>query len=270
MTVPTHARFASVALSVVLSLTLLLQSSGVAAQDEPAPAPTTTPNRAPTYQSTAPAGALRLPGNPPPVGDVILEDSLTGPGVIPGTLSCPSGRNVSEFVGEGYIAKVTGPCTGDSRMAVMPIPPIPNLVVPDGEIHLEMKVVSGHERALPFMVFRGKTDPETSYELNLVPSAGFALLGKGAAGVQQLVPLATRADLRGRMSRDNWNEYAIRLDGPNIWVLLNGEPILSGSDAAFDSGWIAFGVQRLGNRDDDAESAVVFRNLRISRLAEPQ
>jgi hypothetical protein len=85
-----------------------------------------------------------------------------------------------------------------------------------------------------------------------------------------ITALALREDLSGHLARDDWNEYAVRLDGPNIWVLLNGTPILSASDTVVDRGWVAFGVKRLGSADDNAESAVVFRDLRVSRLATGQ
>jgi hypothetical protein len=261
-------RYAASLTAILLSLTLLLPSLGAAAQEEPAPAPTPTPDRAPSYERGVPAGALRLPGEPPAVGDLIAEDSLTFPGAIPGSFNCPSGRSIGEFVGEGYILKVTGPCSESVRGAWVALPPIPDLVVPDGEIRFEAKVVSGHDRALVFMLFRGASDPPRGYDLSINPSRGAAILMKEQAG-SAMVPLAIRTDLARQISRDDWNEYAIRLDGPNIWVLLNGEPILSASDGMSDRGWVTFGVERLGNPDDSAETAAVFRNLRISRLAPP-
>ncbi|MFN8632658.1 MAG: family 16 glycoside hydrolase [Chloroflexota bacterium] len=260
------ARISTVAVAMLLSLTLFAQSTGVAAQDAPAPAPSPTPDRGPTFQHDAPAGSLRLAGPPPPVGDVIVEDSLTAPGAIPGRLDSVTGRNVGEFVGEGYIMKVTGRFREDSQTAgIGGI--IPELVVPDGEIRIEMKVVSGHDRALAYISFREQTDPPAFYEVNLAPSVGLAFLGRSVPNDLKMLPLATRSDLRGRMSRDDWNQFAVRLDGPNIWILLNGEPILSVADSARDSGRVGIGVMRAGDLNDNAESAVVFRNLRVSRLA---
>jgi hypothetical protein len=262
-------RFRSGALSFLLALVLVIPATGITAQEETAPAPTPTPDRAPSYQRGAPAGALRLTGDPPAVGDLIVEDSLNFPGAIPGSRSCPTGRNLGEFVGEGYILKVTGRCSeGSDFTAIAAF--IPDLAVPDGEIRIEIKVVSGHDRALPFLVFRQRTDPPAYYQLNLAPDPGVAFLGKGMPDEAKLVPLAQRLDLRGRMSRDDWNEYAIRLVGQNIWILLNGEPILSAADGSIDRGSVAFGLNRLGDKNDDAETAAVFRNLRISRLATGQ
>jgi hypothetical protein len=262
-----HRRASAFALTLFLSLALLNPVSGLAAQDEPQPPPTAPPDRAPSYQPSQPAGALRVPGEPPAVGDLIVEDPLTFPGAIPGSVSCTSGRNTGDFVGEGYIVKVTGKCIDSSKNAALSMPPIPDLVVPDGEISLEAKAVSGQDRAIIFLAFRGRSDPGGGYEFQLSPSRGTALLLKGQENVP-VIPLAERRDLAGRVSRDDWNQVAIRLDGQNIWILLNGQPILSAADSAYDRGWIGFGVARMGNVDDNVESAVVFRNLRISRLAD--
>ncbi len=261
-------RFRSGAIAVLLALVLVIPATGITAQEETAPAPTPPPDRAPSYQRGAPAGALRLPGNPPAVGDLIVEDSLNFPGAIPGSITSPSGRNIGEFVGEGYILKVTGRPRDDSAGAAFAVL-IPDLVVPDGEIRLDAKVVSGHERAMPFFLLRLSADPPSGYEMNLVPNEGFAMVGKSVPNESKLFPLAMRSDLRGRMSRDDWNEFAVRLDGPNIWILLNGEPILSASDSSSDRGRVGFGLARMGDVNDNVESAAVFRNLRISRLAPP-
>jgi hypothetical protein len=239
---------------------------GALAEADVSPAPSPTPDRSPTYQRGAPAGALRLPGEPPAVGDVIVEDPLTFPGAIPGSISCPTGLNLGEFVGEGYIMKVTGRCRPDSSMAMAMVPPIPDLVVPDGELRLEVKTVSGHDRAGLSILFRGRLDPFSLYHLDVHTGQGGAALSK-EQGDAPPVYLAMREDLAGRLSRDDWNEYAIRLDGPKIWVLLNAEPILSASDSALDRGFVSFGVHRLGSLDDKAEVALVFGNLRVSRLA---
>jgi hypothetical protein len=262
-------RFRSGALASLLALVLVIPATGITAQEETAPAPTPTPDRAPSYQRGAPAGALRLTGDPPAVGDLIVEDSLNFPGVIPGPRRCPSGRNGGDFVGEGYILKVTGVCVEGAEIASIAAL-IPDLIVPDGEIQIEAKVVSGHDRAIPFVVFRRRTDPSSGYEVNLVTNRGSAFLGKAIPNESKLGPLATRIDLHERLSRDDWNQIAVRLVGPNMWILLNGEPILSASDASSDRGEVAFGLMRNGDKNDDAETAAVFRNLRISRLATGQ
>jgi Domain of Unknown Function (DUF1080) len=258
-------RFRSGVLVLVLTLVLAVPTTGITAQEETGPDPTPTPDRAPSYQRGAPAGALRLPGEPPAVGDLIIEDSLTFPGAMAGTVSCATGKNLGEFVDEGFIVKVSGPCREGAQAVAMMVPPLPGLVVPDGEIRIEAKSVSGHDQAGLSLAFRGNSDPLGSYELDVHPTQGGAALLRGQADAPT-IQLALRGDLAGRLSRDDWNEYAIRLDGPNIWILLNGQLILSASDATNDRGWVSFGVHRLGSFDDNAETAMVFRNLRISRL----
>src|SRR5687767_1026996 len=102
---PRVLRFSSCALTLLLSLLLVVPATGLAAQDEPQPGQVPMPDRAPSYERGAPAGALRLPGDPPAVGDMIVEDPLNFPGAIPGSFHCPTGRNIGEFVGDGYIVK---------------------------------------------------------------------------------------------------------------------------------------------------------------------
>ncbi|MGE3272849.1 MAG: hypothetical protein AB7P40_29195 [Chloroflexota bacterium] len=255
-------------ITIVLLVMLLLHPGyGFAAQDQPEAAPSPTPDRAPSYQRGEPAGALRLSGDPPAAGKVIVEDALASPGVIPGKVSCPSGKNIGEFVGEGYIVKISGRCVPEASAAAMTLPGFPDLEIPDGEIRVEAKVVSGHDRADIWISFREQRNPSQGYLLAAVPALGFAGLVKYDQNASAEVPLAMRDDLAGRYSRDDWNELAVRLAGPNIWVLLNGQPVLSASDSTRDRGGLSFGVKRLGGADDNAESAVVFRNLRVSQLA---
>lgn len=264
-------RTISLVAALVLALSLFAPVTITAAQDQPAPpaepAPAPTPNRAPSYERGQPTGALRIPGPPPGVGAVVVEDGLTGPGVIPGRISCPSGKNLGEFVGEGFIIKVTGQCYGESRVASVNLPRLPDLDVPDGEMRFEAKIVSGHDRAGIYMLVRILLEPTRVYEFNVAPASGLAMLVK-SEGDNPTVPLALRTDMAGKIALQDWNEYAIRMHGPDLWVIVNEQPVLSASDPAFERGGISFGVFRTGNLDDDAESAAVFRNLRVSRLAE--
>lgn len=142
---------------------------------------------------------------------------------------------------------------------------MPQLSLPDGEVRVEAKVVSGHDRAVLVMVFRAQADRPGGYVLFLHPSGAAAAALTREIGSTQTT-LAMRTDLAGRVSRNGWNTIAVRLDGPNIWVLVNDEPILSAPDTELDDGRVGFGLLRLGTPDDNAESAAVFRNLRVSRL----
>jgi hypothetical protein len=255
-----------------------LQQDGVRALLEAAPGPA-SPASPPTYQprpavmpppvsGSTPSGPLRVPGDPPVVGEVIVKDPLRTPRVLPGSDACPSGRNLGAFVDEGYLLKIAGRCQDDSMYTGIDVT-IPDLVVHNGEIRLDAKVVSGHDRAFVSVLFAQSIDPPTGYMVQMVPARGLASLSKAEAYVRRhrYSTVERRADLRELMSPNDWNDIAVRRDGPNFWILVNGELILSASDPSFDGGGVAFALYRGGNTDDDAETAVILRNLRISRLA---
>lgn len=255
-----------IALALVVAL-LATPWTSLAVEDETAPEPAATPDRSPSYSPDAPAGALRLPGGPPPVGDALLEDGLTAPGPIPGGVSCPGTRNVAEFVGEGYIIKIGGKCRPENSQAAMVLPAIPGLNVPDGEIRFEAKVATGGDRTTIWAMFRDQAGTPQHYLLAAIPEAGrIGVLKEGFD--QPSVSLVTRNDLARKLAGGGWHEYAIRLQGPNFWVLVDGDLVLSVSDDALDRGGLRFGVRRLGNADDDVEAGAVLRNLRVSRLSE--
>jgi hypothetical protein len=110
-------------------------------------------------------------------------------------------------------------------------------------------------------------EPAQNLYMDVPEGRGWANVFKFKQGLEQAVTLASRSDLVTEINQDDWNEYAIRLHGPNIWVLLNGKLILSAADGELTDGGLSFGVRRLGNVEDDVEAAVVLRNLRVSRLA---
>jgi hypothetical protein len=205
--------------------------------------------------------AAAAPDPIPDVGQVVLEDPLTAPGSLsPGR--CPTGRNVGQFVGEGFILKVTGKCSENDAVAIAAPPPIEGLNFSDGEVRLDVKAVSGHDRVAFVLGVRGQTQAAGSYQAIIMPGRGAAALTTGSSDV------AGRTGLGGRLAPDGWNSLAVRAQGPNLWVLLNDEPILSATDATYQSGSVFIGVRRLGDANDSSESAVVVRNLRVSSLAE--
>ena len=73
-----------------------------------------------------------MPGPPPDVGEVVLEDPLTAPGAVQ-AWRCPTGRNLGEFVGEGYLIKVTGKCSEAETQAVIFASYVNGLLLRDGE-----------------------------------------------------------------------------------------------------------------------------------------
>ena len=248
------ARLGSLAVGFVLVLGLLTPPT-VAQETEPESAP----DRSPTY-----SGHQAVP-EPPRVGDVILHDDLVGPGVLTAG-RCETGRNVGEFVGEGYIMKVTGKCRDDAPIAAVLPPPIRDLSFPDGEVRIETKAVSGQDRASFILWVRGQAEAPGAYEIVMLPARGIVALLRFGGGPP--VALAERGDLASFLARDDWNSLAVRARGPDLWVLVNDQPVLAARDETYDHGTVSVGLRRTDNPDDNAETAVVVRNLRISRLAD--
>lgn len=204
-------------------------------------------------------------GSLPEVGDVLLDDPLTAPGALRAG-GCPSRRNVGQFVGEGFRLSVTGRCEESSRTASVSPGNIRGLDVGDGEVWVEVRAVAGQDRVSFFLGMRAQGDPFGSYEAVLQPASGrAALLRVDSEGVIILAQRTT--DLDPLRAAGDWNSLAIRARGANLWVLLNDEPILSAVDSTHAAGSAYMGLSRIGSPDDDAESAVISRNLRVSALA---
>jgi hypothetical protein len=211
----------------------------------------------------------------PEVGAVVLEDPLTQPGLIT-PFTCPTQRAGVDFVGEGLRLKLTGRCAETIPTAVVGAP-IRGLDLPDGEVRLDVKAVSGLDR-VRFLI-QGRNQPREGgppegFVAAIEPGLGRAFIGKNSGGQSTITMEAT--DLAGRLSPDGWNTLAFRLRGPDMWLLLNDEPILSATDTAFERGGVLLLLGRLGggpirledDPNDLTEVAVVARNLRISGLAE--
>jgi hypothetical protein len=210
----------------------------------------------------------------PEAGAGVLEDPLTQPGLIT-PFTCPTQRAGVDFVGEGLRLKLTGRCNqADVFTAVGPI--IRGLDLPDGEVRLDVKAVSGLDR-VRFLI-QVRLQPREGgipdgYAAAIEPGLGRALIGKVIS--RQITYMAEGTDLAGRLSPDDWNTIAFRLRGPDMWLLLNEQPILSAADVALDRGEVLLLIGRLGggplrledDPNDMTEVAVVVRNLRISGLA---
>lgn len=117
---------------------LVLLPSRVLANDGDAEAP-------PTHGTTSSPAETLSAFHAPAVGDVIFDDPLNEPGRLK-PQSCPTGRVIGEFVGEGYIYKVRGVCRDGQPQAGL-APTIPELAFTDGEIRLEARFVTGAARA---------------------------------------------------------------------------------------------------------------------------
>jgi 3-keto-disaccharide hydrolase len=234
----------------------LMPPSRLAGAQEPTPA--ATPGRAPTFEEP------RRAGPPPEVGPPILEDALAAPGVI-WPASCPTGRGGRSFVGEGLVTRISGRCT-DASTSASGGDPIARLSFPDGEVRIEVRAVSGLDRASFGLFVRAQPNVNDGYYLATIePARGHSQLYRWSNGAGAV--LAERGDLAGVVSPDGWNSVAVRAQGPNLWLLINDQVALSAVDQSLDRGTVWLSVARLGNLDDNVESAVVMRNLRISLLA---
>lgn len=210
-----------------------------------------------------PSGPTGPPASPPPdVGAAVVEDPLTGPGLL-WEGACPTQKNVGHFVGEGFIFKVTGKCT-DTNTQHNIFRNLAGLTMADGELHFELRAVSGAERVQFRLWFRDQGNNAPSYVAYLEPGSGSVRLVRWSP--TESVVLAERSDLGDRLAPDRWTSVAIRAQGSTLWVLLNDQPLLSAVDTTLDSGKVFLDLARLGP-DDTAESAVVVRNLRVSNLA---
>jgi hypothetical protein len=199
---------------------------------------------------------------PPSLGGTQLQSSLTGPEIFaPGT--CPTGAAGGENVDEGFKLSVRGRCVPEASAANLPVS-ARQISVWDGDVALEFKVVSGVERAGVNVYARIQGGTYMAAYLSL--ATGQAELFRREDGVNTIV--ASTQDLGGLDATD-WNRLALRLNGGQIWLLLNDTPLLHAADVLNQAGGIGIAVVREGNVDDQDEVAVVFRDLTLTSLEGP-
>lgn len=252
-----------------LQVTALASEPPPAGAPRPASSAPSPANGAPQAGSSAPASALPAasapPSGPPPgVGEVVYQDPLTAPGIIP-LGSCPTGKGRGEVVGEGFLMAVQGKCTAQARTAAVG-PTLAGLTVSDGEIGFEFKVTHGVDRATITLVSRVKDGAPSGYAMSVAPASGFGLIARIGQDASSTALLARRADLGGLLHRDDWNTLAMRLVGSSLWLLINDQPALMAEDGTFDTGAVGLGIGKSGNADDEEEVAVVFRNFSVSKI----
>ena len=196
-----------------------------------------------------------------------MEDPLTAPGVLQAA-QCPTGRSGGEFVEEGFRIYVTGRCDERHGRAGALIAPFRNLNFGDGEPRLEFRFTSGSERATLHLIVRGE-------ETTLGGSGYAATLDPAAAQVDLEVSQSSqlrdaRSSTAGQLliSADGWNSLVVRARGPDVSLLVNDRPFEFGrvSPSYPKSGYVQVFLIRMGDPDDPEETAVVLRNLRVSRL----
>jgi hypothetical protein len=224
--------------------------------------------QAPATPATAPRPPAAPPFStgvtqpPPQVGAVVVEDTLTGGGLVP-TGSCPSGRVTGETVGEGLLLKVRGVCTGSETVAIARTP-IPGLRILDGEVRFEVKFVAGLERASLGLILRSgqAQNRVVGYGFVVGPSAGTSIFAFTEGG-PRIIGLRTA---REPIQWGEWNTIALRVQGNGLWLIVNDVPILSATDGGFAEGGVILNLSRSGNVNDEAETSAVLRNMRVSML----
>jgi hypothetical protein len=205
-------------------------------------------------------------GGAPSAEGQVLQDALSGPGALQPT-ECPTGRSSGTFREGGYVLRAAGRCQENQPVVFASTGPVNDLTVPDGEIRFQVRTLAGSDRLRLRIAVRA--DPATGgsrgYLLRLDPGRGVADLV--AATSDQGALLDVRTDLKQRLASTDWATVTLRMRGPDLWVLLNDEPLLSGRDAAFTTGSLYITALRLGDAGDDVELAVALRNLTVSQLA---
>ena len=206
--------------------------------------------------------AQTAPAQPPPPepGPVVLEDPLTAPGVL-SVGACPNNKAIREATPDGYLIRLSGLC-GEASSSVSTGASPRELTLPDGEVRVELRALRGVDRARVWLWLRNSAG--RGYLLQLEPAARRLELVR--VNDAERIAVASAGDLAA-VDPTGWNTLVVRLRGPSFWVLLNGKQVLTATDATFDSGAIALGATRTGPLDDEAEVAVVMRNLRVAGLA---
>lgn len=240
--------------AIITAATLLLVHSSTVTAEVPSPSPST-----------------QFPA-PPLLGAIRFENSLQAdsPNALPRSQS-PSGLVIAEPVGEGYLVKVRGKTADDgaTRATVM----LDDVNLRDGEMRVEAKVVTGLDRARIVLIVRGQSTAngipaDNAYWAYFGPKGQSAILLKRLEGHDPIVSTIANTSAIRSLRPDDWNAYAVRLQGRSMWLLVNDEPVLYAEDMALANGETMLMLIRTGDPESRDETAAVFRNLRIADLAE--
>ncbi|MFN8524631.1 MAG: hypothetical protein U0821_16160 [Chloroflexota bacterium] len=212
--------------------------------------------------SSGPAGPVLAAGTPPPVGPVTKERSLSSPQPAPEQFS-PNGRCSFLATADGLRIRTTGRCADDTSNTQI-ILNYPDTVISDGEARVQVRLVEGSERAAVGLWIRHSDGRGIIAAVH--PVSGWAeIVQTGPEGTKVA---ARRTDLIGRISRDDWFTVAIVAKGPEIFLLIDDKPLLSAKAESPPEGQVRLSTFRTGNVDDTDGVAALFRDLRVSQLAE--
>jgi hypothetical protein len=199
--------------------------------------------------------------DPPELGEVLFQASLTGPEVFaPGR--CPTGAAFGENVEAGFRLAVLGKCVSEAEAANLPVPGR-DITIWDGDVALDFRVDAGAERAGINLFARIHEGRYLAAYLSL--ATGRAELFRRENGVNTVV--ASRDDLAD-LDPSGWNRLALRFRGGQLWLLVNDTPMLYASDVLDQAGGIGIAVVREGNVGDTDEVAVMFKDLTVTGFAE--
>jgi hypothetical protein len=192
------------------------------------------------------------------LGAVTYQNALTDETVFKAGY-CFGRKAFSHYVGEGFKLRVMGPCfllLDEAWITVQ----ANGVAVGDGEVAIDFKVVDGAERATVGLYVRNVNEQLIGGHVH--PARGEASLFTLAGGQQ--TDLGYRNNLV--VPPYEWNRLALRVSGHDVWLLVNDEPVLYSREVHADAGKIVIEVVRGGDSEDEAETAVVFRDLTLTAL----
>jgi hypothetical protein len=217
------------------------------------------PSASPSAESQRPAADPAIPA-PPAVAAGVFQDALTDSRIFrPGR--CPTMWAGGDLVAEGYKLTVVGLCFEDASVADVTVP-ARGVTVGDGDVALDFKVLAGEARVAVSLYVRNRDRKFVGASVNL--GAGQATLFRTDDG--NITTLVSRDDIGGLVNPTDWNRLAIRVSGHDLGLLLNDEPALYATDALDQVGNVGLRALREGDKDDDQEAIVVFRDLTLSVL----
>jgi hypothetical protein len=221
--------------------------------------------------ASKPMAALADDPPTPAVGAVVLEDALAGPTLFQ-PFTCQTGHGGWEYVDDGMRISLTGACSEGDGVAAIAVP-LRGLTMIDGEVSIQARLLTGAERVRIGINTRAQPAapraPRAGHAAAFEPGGGRGFVGPTLSTIRQV-------DLGSSVAKDDWNTLAIRLQGPNVWLLVNDQPAAFISDGSVDRGDVLLNFVRLNGAsggmdndpDDSSEVAAAFRNLRVSALAD--
>jgi hypothetical protein len=200
---------------------------------------------------------------PPPLGAVTYENPLRDERVFKAG-RCFGGRAFTQYVGEGFKLRVMGTCFLLSEDEAWITVPANGVTVGDGDVALDFKVVDGLPRARVGLYVRNADGRQIGARVH--PGKGEASLFSSFES--QPTELASSYNLGSVLQPGDWNRMAMRVSGPDVWLLLNDEPVLYASGVHTAAGGVIVELVRDGTagEDDKEESAIVVRNLELTAL----